>query len=72
MSELLPHFDPNLEMVVASDISESCIGIVSLQKYEDDNMKTVAHVSCSLLSAEKSYSQIKETLAMKLVVQKFL
>ncbi|XP_029633789.1 uncharacterized protein LOC115209502 [Octopus sinensis] len=60
MSELLSHFDPNLEIIVVADVSESGIGPVILPKYEGGSLKAVAHTLRSLLPVEKSYSQIEK------------
>lgn len=66
MSELsLVHYDPKAEIVLDSDASDYGTGAVILHKYDDGNMKAVAHASRSLLPTEKNYSQIeKEALAI--------
>lgn len=51
---LLPiHFDSALLIVVASNTSEYCIGVVMLLKYEDSNMKVIVQASHSLIAGKK-------------------
>lgn len=49
---VLSGFDPNLEIVVATDVRESSIRAVILHKYEHSSLKIVAHVLHSLLPSE--------------------
>ena len=56
----LTHYDPNLDIIVASDASSYIIGACILQKLPDGSRKAEAHASRSLLPAEKQYSQIEK------------
>ena len=68
----LTHYDPTLDIIVASDASSYSIGACIFPKLPGGSRKAVAHVSKSLLPAEKQYSQIeKEALGIIFAVTKF-
>ena len=54
----LTHYDPTLDIIVASDTSSYGIGVCIPHKLPDGSRKAVSHASRSLLPAEKQYSQI--------------
>ena len=49
----LTHYNPTLDIIVASDASSHGIGACILYKLPDGSRKTVAHASRFLLPAEK-------------------
>lgn len=55
----LSHFDPKLEIIVASDISYYGTVSIILLKHKDGFIKAIADASRILLSAEMNYSQIE-------------
>ncbi|XP_055590803.1 uncharacterized protein K02A2.6-like [Uranotaenia lowii] len=69
---MLTHYDPNLEIIVAADASQTGIGACILHKFPNGAFKAVAHASRSLTQAERQYGQIeKEGLALVFAVTKF-
>ena len=68
----LTHYDPTLDIIVASDASSYGIGAYILHKLPDGSQKAVAHATGSLLPVKKQYSQIeKEALRIIFAVTKF-
>ena len=71
-SQLLVHFDPELEIRLACDASDYGIGAVLSHRFPDGSEKPVAFMSRTLNQAEKKYSQIeKEGLACVAGVTRF-
>ena len=56
----LTHYDPKLEIIVASDASSYGVGSCILHKMPDQAKKPMAHISRTLLPTEKHYSQIEK------------
>ena len=73
MSDLfLTHYNPDLDIIVASNASLYGVGACILHKMTDGTTKPIAHISRALLPAEKNYSQFeKETLGIIFAVSKF-
>ena len=68
----LAYYNPDLDIIVASDASLYGIGACILHKMPDGSHKPVAHASRILLPAEKNFSQIgKESLGIIFAVTKF-
>ena len=68
----LTHFDPNLDIIVASDASTHGVGACILHKWKDGKVRPIAYASRSLIPAERNYSQIeKEAQAIIFAVTKF-
>ena len=71
-TQVLVHFDPELEIHVACDASDFGIGAVLSHKMPDSTEKPVGFVSRTLNESEKKYSQIeKEALACVVGVTRF-
>ena len=71
-AELLVHFDPKKELILASDASDYGVGAVLSHKMEDGSERPVGYVSRSLNDAERNYSTLeKEALAIIFGVKKF-
>ena len=62
-SQVLVHFDPELEIHVACDASDFGIGAVLSHKMPDSTEKPVGFVSRTLNESEKKYSQIEKETA---------
>ena len=63
-SQLLVHFDPELEIILACDVSDYGIGAVLSHRMTDGSTMPIGFVLRTLTKAEKNYSQLeKEGLA---------
>lgn len=56
----LSHFDPKLDIILVTEASDNGIGVVLLQKYDDESKMTVANVSQLVLPPEKNSNQIEK------------
>ena len=63
-NQVLVHYDPNLDLVVACDASANGLGAVLSHRLPDGTERPIGFVSRTLSDTEKNYSQIeKEGLA---------
>ena len=71
-SQVLVHFDPSWEIVLACDASDYGLGTVLSHRLPDGSEKPVAFVSSTSSDSERKYSQIeKEALACVVGVTRF-
>ena len=71
-SQVLMHYDPDQEIVLACDALESGIGAVLSHRQPDGTDKPIGFVSQTLTDTEKRYSQLeKEGLACVFGVTQF-
>ena len=71
-ADLLVHFDPEKEVVLATDASDYCVGAVLSHKMKNGTERPIGYVSRSLQEAERKYSTLeKEALAIIFAVKKF-
>ena len=62
---VLAHFDPNLNMTLACDVSSYGLGAVLSHITTTGEVRPVAFASCTLTVTEQKYSQIdKEALEL--------
>ena len=71
-NDVLVHFNPELELILACDASPYGIGAVLAHRMPDSSERPIAFASRTLSTAEKKYSQMeKEALACVFGVKKF-
>ncbi len=71
-SDLLVHFNPDLDILLMCDASSYGIGAVLAHRMPDGSERPIGYVSRSLTKSQCNYSQIeKEALALVFGVQRF-
>ena len=71
-SQVLTHYNPELQLVLACDASQYGLGAVLSQRYPNGEERPVGYASRTLSKAEQNYSQIeKEGLACVFGVKRF-
>ncbi len=71
-SNLLTHYNPQLPLTLACDVSAYGIGTVLAHRMSDGSEKPIGYVSRTLTKAEKNYSQLeKEGLSCVFGIKKF-
>ena len=71
-TDLLVHFDPEKELVLATDATDYGVGAVLSHKMKNGTERPIGYVSRSLQEAERKYSTLeKEALAIIFGVKKF-
>jgi len=71
-AELLVHFDPSKELILATDASDYGVGAVLSHKVEGGAERPIGYMSRSLNAAVRNYSTLeKEALAIIFGVKKF-
>ena len=71
-SDLLVHYDPEKEIILAADASPLGVGAVLSHLMEDGSERPIAYASRSLSVTERKYSQLdKEALAIVFAVKHF-
>ena len=58
-SQVLVHFDPKLDLILACDTSSYGVGAVLAHRMSDGIEKLIAFVSRTLTKAERRYAQIQ-------------
>ncbi|XP_015748886.1 PREDICTED: uncharacterized protein K02A2.6-like [Acropora digitifera] len=62
--EILAHYNPNRQTVIAADASSTGLGAVLLQKQDNGQRRPICYISRSLSEAERNYAVIeREALA---------
>ena len=70
--QVLIHFDPNKPLGLACDASNVGIGAVLFHRLPDGSERPISHVSKTLTTSERNYSQIhKEALSIIFGLRKF-
>jgi len=63
--EILAHYNPNCQTVIAADASSTGLGAVLLQTQDNGQRRPICYISRSLSDAERNYAVIeKETLTL--------
>lgn len=57
---VLTHFDPNKEIILATDASKDGMGAALMHRFKDGSLHPIMHFAATFNTAEKNYSQIEK------------
>ena len=68
---ILPHFNPDLDIGISCDASESGLGAILFHRYPDGSERPIANISKTLTSTQMKYRQIQKALSIIFALKKY-